>query len=529
MKKYTYLILSIFLYSCAQFVPPTGGKQDKTPPKLLSSIPENKTINFSGKSIILLFDEYIDIASVKQELLITPDPNIDLDVKMKEKSVRINFSKKLDSNTTYTFNFRNGIKDLNEKNPAKNLKLVLSTGPKIDSLGIKGTIIDLHTKKPILDATVALYTLTDTLPLLKRKPAYFIKTDSSGLFEIENIKNNNYKVLAFTDRNSNLLFDEKNEKIGFRTDTLKLNETINLDTLEIYRANLMHNKIRKVNSRETIFTITLDKDIKEVFIEKKPADTTVLYNFKKSEINFYKMTKNNIDTLNLEIIVADSLQIQDTLTQKIYFTKPIATPRKKTLENMLIETNIKNNQYLHKELNYNLTFQYPITRFDTSKVQFKTDTLLTEKPTYTFTNPFTLEIAITTKAQKQVELIFPSNTFENYKGDTNNLIALKNIILQNNQMGILEGTTKNKEGIKIAQLINSDSQKIEQQQTFKDKYIFKNIVPGDYQIKIIYDKNQNGIWDPGNIYLNQLPEKISITQEPIKIKANYEIKYKEID
>ena len=49
------ILLTIF--GCAQFVPPTGGKKDEIPPKLLNTIPKNKATNFKGKEVELYFDE----------------------------------------------------------------------------------------------------------------------------------------------------------------------------------------------------------------------------------------------------------------------------------------------------------------------------------------------------------------------------------------------------------------------------------------------------------------------------------------
>lgn len=265
MNKALYFFLIILTFGCAQFVPPTGGPTDKKAPELLVSEPANKTINFKGNSLSLTFNEYVDISTLKQDLIIIPDPKSLYTAKLKDKTVKLVFDEKFADSTTYTFNFRNGIKDLNEKNPATNLKIVVSTGPKIDSLNIKGKVKDLHTKIPILEATVGLYK-ADTLPWNRKKPDYFIKTDSSGLFTFENIKNGKYFILAFTDRNNNLIYDQKNESVAFIRDSINLTKNIELDTMELFTANYFKNKIKKVISRETEFVIQLDKNFKEASI-----------------------------------------------------------------------------------------------------------------------------------------------------------------------------------------------------------------------------------------------------------------------
>jgi hypothetical protein len=511
------------MFGCAQFVPPTGGPTDKAAPRLLNSNPSNKTKNFHGNTISMDFDEYIDITALKQELIIVPDPNILYLIKQKDKNVKLVFEKQFQDSTTFTLNFRNGIKDLSERNPSKNLKIVFSTGPEIDSLTLNGTIMDLHTKLPVLDALVGLYK-KDTLPLNKKKPDYFIKTDSSGKFLFENIKSDKYFVMSFTDKNQNLIFDQKNENIGFIKDTVIVNKNTVIDTLEIYSANYTKNKIKKNISRENEFIIQLDKPTKSATISID--DSSIVSNYDKLNLNFFKIKQPANDTLLAKIILVDSLNISDTISQKIYFANPSKTKRK--IQSFPINSTIKNNQELTRTTTYNFTFQYPITRFDSSKAIFKTDTVISEKPKYTWLNKNTLIVEVNTKARENTQLTFPSNIFENYKGDTNSLFSIKNPIINNNDLGSIEGSTITNAGTKIAQLINEDSGIITNTQTFSSKFNFKNIIPGSYNVKIIFDENNNGIWDAGNINTKRLPERILIRKESIRVRANFELKDIEI-
>jgi len=519
MKKILIFPIIALIMGCAQFIPPTGGPKDIKSPELLSSIPTNKTLNFKGNAITLEFNEFVDITNLRQELIMTPDPKSLYTVKQKDKTIKITFDKPFEDSTTYTFNFRNGIKDLNERNPSKNLKIVLSTGAQIDSLGIKGVIVDLHTKLPVLDALVGLYK-ADTLPLSKKKPDYFIKTDSLGSYQFENIKNNKYFIMSFLDKNQNLIFDQKNENIGFLKDSIVLNKNIILDTIKIYPANYTKNKIKKILSRESEFIIQLDKNIKNIKIDIK--DSTLISNYDKSTISIFKLNKSTADTLVTHIITQDSLNNLDTLSQKIYFGTPLKTKRKIQAFPITNTSLLKIEQT--KSVNYNLTFQYPITRFDSTKIIFKTDTIQSEVPKYLWINKNKLNISILTKARNFVELFIPSNTFVNYKGDTNSIYNLKSKILNNNDLGTLEGYTIDKTGTKIAQLINEESGLITDERLFDDKFIFKNIIPGDYKIKIIFDENKNEIWDPGNITTLKMPEKILLNKTSIRVRANFDIK-----
>jgi Bacterial Ig-like domain len=46
--------------------------------------------------------------------------------------------------------------------------------------------------------------------------------------------------------------------------------------------------------------------------------------------------------------------------------------------------------------------------------------------------------------------------------------------------------------------------------------------PGDYEVRILEDLNQNGIWDPGNYHLKLQPEKVYTLAQKINIRADWE-------
>ena len=53
----------------------------------------------------------------------------------------------LRENTTYSFHFGESIEDNNEKNPLSNYRYVFSTGDYIDSLSVRGTVIDAFNRE----------------------------------------------------------------------------------------------------------------------------------------------------------------------------------------------------------------------------------------------------------------------------------------------------------------------------------------------------------------------------------------------
>src|SRR5690554_4638979 len=157
--------ISLLHFSCANEVHPTGGPRDTIPPYLIHSIPETQSLNYTKNIIFLEFNEFIKADKLNSQLLITPTVASKYKVKVGPKKIQIKFEddRPFLENTTYTFNFQNSIKDLTEGNIWENPKIVFSTGNYIDSLYIKGRVVELMTAKPAKKYIVSIYSHSDTL------------------------------------------------------------------------------------------------------------------------------------------------------------------------------------------------------------------------------------------------------------------------------------------------------------------------------------------------------------------------------
>ena len=54
-------------------------------------------------------------------------------------------------------------------------------------------------------------------------------------------------------------------------------------------------------------------------------------------------------------------------------------------------------------------------------------------------------------------------------------------------------------------------------------FMIENIIPENYTLKVIVDKNKNRFWDSGNFNLNKLPEKVYIYNETISVRENWTV------
>lgn len=524
-KVITLVALNGLLMSCAQFVPPTGGKKDETPPKLIKSVPVNKQTNFKGNQVELYFDELIDITSLRQELVIIPEKEGYFDVKAKGNSVILKFDQPFKDSTTYTFNFKKGIKDLNERNEAQNLKLAFSTGEKIDSLELKGNVKNLFTNQPILDAQVALYQVQDSLNLKKTKPNYFVKTDSSGDFKFENIKQGKYRLYAYTDKNSNLRFDNKTELIAFIKDTIKLDKNLTDINLALYMANNDKPKNQKTLQRAEDFTVIYDKSIKTYNVSFVNLADSLPYSAQRNEIKFYNIPLKT-DTVKVNITVTDSAGNALTHLQKIKF-RDQERKRKTNKDIFDFQTEPKNGGVVEKNLVYELYFDTPINKVELSKIRILSDTItnepLNEKDLTWNIYKTNLKITKEISATREVKTELMTGAFIDIKGDSSEKVIRRNPILKPENYGIIQGLIEGSNDNKIVQLVD-ENYRIEAEQKTKSKFNFINVKPGAYLIRIIVDSNNNGQWDYGNVEKDIEPEKVYFSDDVIRLKANFELR-----
>jgi len=106
-----------------------------------------------------------------------------------------------------------------------------------------------------------------------------------------------------------------------------------------------------------------------------------------------------------------------------------------------------------------------------------------------------------------VTLFAADSTFQDIEGEYNEkkLEANYRKLLRKNLADGISGTVLGTEGPLVIQLINGKKE-IAYEQVLKEggKFSFSLLDPGTYSLRIIEDKNGNGIWDPSN-YMQRRP------------------------
>src|SRR5258705_13483351 len=92
---------TVLLPGCANMIPPQGGPRDSLPPRLLKATPGDSTRNFAESRITFSFNEFVDLQSPQENLLVSPTPRNNPEISNKLNTVTVKLKDSLEPNTTY--------------------------------------------------------------------------------------------------------------------------------------------------------------------------------------------------------------------------------------------------------------------------------------------------------------------------------------------------------------------------------------------------------------------------------------------
>lgn len=492
-----------------------GGPKDEDPPKLVAMIPESGSLNSKPKIIELEFDEYIKVENPNKQILITPRINKDeMEVSAVKNKVIIKLNQDLEDSTTYVFNFQKTIKDITENNVPENLKLVFSTGSQIDSLTFSGNVAYVFPQKDesMKDVLVGLYTLDDTLDILTGPPYYIGQTDSTGNFNLTNIRSGEYKAYAWHDSNNSLKAEEKLENYGFLGDTIRIFENISQAQFYLSKADLSEFKVNRASTAGTNFDIVLSKFPVEISIENEDLNKNLFFRQNEKTIRVYHKTLMN-DSTAIKLNITDSVGYKiDTL---IYAKFEESDRNKEKFEpSILAPKNFSKNLSLDIQFNkplFEINYDSLIVKYDTASViEIRKDwTYFKDSTTRTL---LTIDIPIPdTIASETFTFLAADSSFTDIEGLFNEA-KLESSYKRLKSEALAEDITViiNTEELPIIVQITDKQNKViaENYLTETNQTIFKNIEPGVHFIRAIIDRNKNKRWDTSNLRNNLQSEPV---------------------
>ena len=221
-----FLLLSFILIKCANQLPPSGGEEDKIPPKIVTVFPADGTTKFDKNYFELEFSEYVDKRSVREAIFISPFVEGNFNYSWSGTTLEVTFPEKLKDDVTYTITIGTDVLDLNNKNRmAQAFTFSFSTGDKIDRRIISGRVYG-KAKEGIFIYAYKMQEGPDTL--LNRKPDYVSQTGVDGNFSLQGLGAGNYRLFAVNDKFRDYLYQQDQDEIGIPHTDIILSETDSL-------------------------------------------------------------------------------------------------------------------------------------------------------------------------------------------------------------------------------------------------------------------------------------------------------------
>lgn len=527
-----YLPLLFVLAGCATVTSPTGGPTDEAPPKLLDSNPTTNQKNFKGTTLELTFNELIKLKDPKEEILITPSPGKDTKFIARKNKLFIEPQNPWQENTTYSITFREGVQDLNEGNPAENLRLAFSTGPIIDSLSVAGYVKQTFSEKAPDKITVALYE-KDTFNIFTHTPTFFTKCNKEGRFSIQNLKSGTYYLYAFDDKNKNLKVDSKTERFGFKTQPITLTKNIDSTTVSLITLDARPIQLTAVRHTEKTTRVRYNKGIDSLrVVSAKP----VYYTFgdNTAEIIYYHGLSQN-DSIQSRIVAIDSLG--QTTDSTIYLKR---SDTKMAEEGFSLKEISETYDHLKRTYTHRLSYNKPITiiRPDSLYIQLDSTTRqpipLSNVTFDTIRHTITIQTpalpldttATSTKTPRRTTLTYAPSAFISHTQDTSKRITKEITFLKEEETGLVTIKTQATSPHYIIELTTKDD-KVYATSRNTPNHTFTFVKANEYKLRVIIDTNGNGKWDPGNFATRTEPEQILYYKSEegnytFPIRANWE-------
>ena len=550
------LIMMIFTDSCANTTtPPSGGPKDTIPPVItkISPLPGSINVPRQKTKLVLEFNEYVKIQDPKS-LFLSPPLEKTPKYKLQGKGVVVTFESDLDSAKTYTLDVTNAIADNNEGNMFPGYTLVFSTGDRIDSMMITGTVQDCNTLKPIKGATVMLYKDHADSALFLHRPDAAVKTDEWGFFCLRNIQDTVYRLYALIDENNNNLYESESEKVAF-FDTLvtplqKVNDTLPelqkydmKDTASClarkseYELNIFKEKPTKqmivnkerVGERTAYITFMAPyAQIDSIWIKGvKPENLITQFNIMQDSLEIWvNDPKEQPDTffLNVNYMKTDSLGLLNSFTEEIKLIKPKKSAAGKSSqkdikkEDTTCVVTIDAKPETVEQYGFVFEFKYPLVeeafdsltfRYLNPKQQEYTEKYAVVQDSLNL-RKYVLRPNLTMLPGYEYFVKVPHRKFKDINGFYNDSTEVKVTLPNDDKLSTMNLKLSNVNNKYIVDLLNEKRDKILRTYVVdKDSTLpFPYLKAGKYSIRITEDVNRNGVVDTGNLLEHKQPEKV---------------------
>lgn len=552
-KSLSILLTALVLVGCAnRGVGPQGGPKDSIPPTAVKSVPENGTVNFTGRRIEITFNEYIQLDNISANLLMSPPQQRPPDVKARGKRVLIQFTDSLRDSTTYTIDFGDAICDYTEKNPIHGYCFGFSTGPTIDTLETTGVVLDAENLKPRKGIIVGIHDdLSDTaftkLPFLR-----IARTDSMGLYRIANMHAGTYRLYAVDDvSRDNRLTPGESVAFAEHTITVTAPDTAATDSMPSHRDTLY--LFTPQQQRLYLQRTTREEQHRIRIAFSTTPDSMPTIRPLIDSLNYNTYFSRNNDTVTLWLLDSASIQPDslffevryrrtDSLFHLEWATDTVlarwraprlsakaqeAQERNRRNRRLGIKTNASKNFELYDTLRLTAATPLALIREEAMHLYERREKDSVDHPV-----PFTiaphdtlpLQLLFVAKLEpgKKYELCLDSAALTDVYGITQVADSYSLTLKTPEDYSTIRVTIEPFDPSMRIQVLNGREQVLQEQSAQSDGALFRYLKPDAYYLRMYKDVNGDGKWTTGSWDDKRQPEKVYVNPTKIQTKSNWD-------
>ena len=556
---------------------PSGGAKDTIPPVVVQSIPRANQTNFKGDQVRLYFDEFVAPEKLSEKFVISPPIEKRPIFRTKGKSLIVDLNgAKLKDSTTYSLDFKDAIVDNNEKNALKNYRLAFSTGPVLDTLRVVGFVLNSFNLEPSEGTYVMLYKNLSDTAVTTTKPDYIAKTDANGFFAVTNLPKATYHVYAVTDNDNNMMLSSTAEPVAFLDSTVtpsakysphRDTTVVGMDTLLVFgKTRFYPNPLYMLQFEQPFFNLRLDNEQRptrkyiDLAFTQSVKDTFDIQLLNYHPKGNWKYVEHSANDDSLRIWLTDSMVYKkDTLQFRLTYEQQDSTGAKYAYNDTIrmffsdVPTDKKKGRRDRKKIekkneNINLSVMTrangfdvyrnitvespePVKNMDTTMIHLfvKQDTVF---------NPINFKILPDSVTKRRFYIHYPWDYKTTYRlkidsaavttiyGAVSDSTENTFVTQEEEHYGKIILAVKNVTVPTIVQLLKDD----DKEEVLREKTIYKDgtlefpfLEPQKYMIKVIFDRNNNGKWDTGDLQAHRQPEEVLYYPEVQKVRSNWDV------
>lgn len=573
--------LAIMIYSCASIGRPDGGAYDETPPRFMSSTPPDGALNNQKKKISLHFDEFIKLEKAAEKVVVSPPQIQQPEIAAAGKRIQVHLLDSLKPNTTYTIDFSDAIVDNNEGNPLGDFAFTFSTGTRIDTMEVAGTVLDASNLEPIKGILVGLHSNLNDSAFIKLPFDRVARTDSRGRFRIRGVAPGKYRIYGLMDADQNFAFTQKSEMIAFSDSVIipRMEERTRMDTAwvdsltydtivekpythylpddvllrafkELNYSQYLIKSERLVPQEFTLYFAAkadtlpvlkgLNFDEKNAFIIERNQQNDTIHYWVKDSLLFKQdtlamsLTYLYTDTLNRLVPRTDTLDLVSK--QKYKKDEPEKKKKKKKKgeadepePTKFLPVNVNAPSSMDVYGSISLSFDEPIARFDTAAIHLrqKVDTLWKEVPFEFEQDSLSRQkfnLYYDWEPAADYEFVVDSTAFHGIYGLFTDKIKQAFKVRSEDDYFTIHFNVAGADSSAFVELLDMQDKVLRKRIVEKDgRTDFYFLNPGKYGARLINDTNGNGEWDTGDFEKGLQPEAVFYYPKLIEAKALWDV------